>query len=67
MEQTIDASKILDLIAIQYPNAVKCKDGHKGESIITTELEEEWDGDRYYEVKVSRCSVCNMPDGGEDE
>lgn len=63
MEQTIDANKILDLIAIQYPNAVECKDGHIGESVVT--IEQELDDDRYYDIEVSRCSVCNMPDGGE--
>lgn len=65
MEKTIDANKILDLIAINYEYAVECVDGHIGESVIT--IEQELDDDRYIDVEVSRCSACNMPDGGQDE
>ena len=56
--------KIIDLILEHYPKAENCINGHVGESVET--VEEELADDRYYRVRVKRCSHCNMPmSGGE--
>lgn len=65
MLDTIDCNKVLDSIVINYPNVVECSQGHIGDSIIG--IEQELEDDRYIEIKVSRCSHCNLPDGGETE
>lgn len=54
---------ILELIRVNHPEVNRCSDGHVGESKVVEELE--YEEDRFYEVKVSRCSVCGLPDGGE--
>lgn len=50
---------LLDLILKHYPKAIDCKDGHIGEG--TESVEQEEADDRYYDIKVTRCSHCDMP------
>lgn len=42
-----------------YPKAKDCIDGHIGLKVLR--LERELADDRYYQIKVTRCSHCNMP------
>lgn len=47
-----------------YPKATDCIEGHIGD--IKEVIESELADDRYYQVKVQRCSHCNMPCGSVD-
>lgn len=55
---------IQEAIFSAYPLAKDCIEGHVGTIVETTE--EEMADDRYYRIKVQRCSHCNMPCGGAD-
>lgn len=55
---------IQEAIFSAYPLAKDCIEGHIGD--IKEVIESELADDRYYEVKVKRCSHCNMPCGSVD-
>jgi len=54
---------ILEAVYTVYPKARDCVDGHIGEIIET--IEEELADDRCYDIKIKRCSHCNMSLGDE--
>lgn len=55
---------IAEAILNVYPDAIDCINGHIG--VTYESLEQEEADDRYYTIKVKRCSHCKMPVGGEE-
>lgn len=54
---------MMDAILVEYPRAPQCIDGHAQSKLV---FSLELDDDRYYVMVINRCSLCNMPMGGEN-